>query len=161
MIRSKKLPLIIAAFCCGLFCEMTAMAQGGWDVWSVYLRDGTRIDAAPVWSLDQNVLKYGMSGKVGEGKSLKRSLIRSMSRNLGTRATNTNLPESPVTSDVKKDLVVMDDGRKVSGTVLIRASKDKSGEIQYYAPVLVQNGVETDLKKVDHIQLAKPKRQNR
>ena len=89
---------------------------------------------------------------------MKRSLIRSMSRNLGTRATNTNLSESLAASDVKKDLVVMGDGRQVSGAVLIRASKDKSGEIQYYAPVLVQNGVETDLKKVDHIKLAKPKR---
>jgi hypothetical protein len=68
MIGSKKLPLMIAAFCLALVCEMTAMAQGGWGVWTVYLRDGTRIDAAPVWSLDQNVLKYGMSGKVGEGE---------------------------------------------------------------------------------------------
>src|SRR5437762_5448085 len=107
MIRSKNLPIVIAAFCLGLFCELTAMAQGGWDVWTVYLRDGTRIDAAPVWSLDENVLKYGMSGKLGEGKSLKRSLIVSMSRNVGTRATNTNLSESLATGDVKKDAVVM------------------------------------------------------
>ena len=52
MMLSKKIPMVIAAFCLGFFCEMTALAQGGWDVWTVYLRDGSRIDAAPVWSLD-------------------------------------------------------------------------------------------------------------
>ena len=31
-------------------------------------------------------------------------------------------------------------------------------EIQHFSPVLVQNRVETDLKKVEHIKLAKPKR---
>jgi len=66
------------------------------------------------------------------------------------------LPEG----DVAKDLVVMGDGRQVSGAVLIRARKDGSGEIQHFSPVLVQNGVETDLKKVDHIKLAKPKRRS-
>jgi hypothetical protein len=84
--RSKKILMIIAALCLCVLCQITALAQGGWDVWTVYLRDGSRIDAAPVWSLDKNVLKYGMSGEVGEGKHLKRSLISSMSRNvLGTR----------------------------------------------------------------------------
>ena len=68
MMRSKKTAMIIATLALGLFCEMTVLAQGGWDVWTIYLRDGTRIDAAPVWSLDKDVLKYGMSGEVGEGK---------------------------------------------------------------------------------------------
>jgi len=72
MMRSRKIPMVIAAFCLGFFCEMTALAQGGWDVWTVYLRDGSRIDAAPVWSLDEKVLKYGMSGEVGEGKQKRR-----------------------------------------------------------------------------------------
>jgi len=163
MIRSKKLPIVIAVFCLSFFCEMTAMAQGGWDVWTLYLRDGSRIDAAPVWSLDQKVLKYGMSGKVGEGKSLRRSLIGSMSRNVAARESmktdsSGNVAPFLPEGDVAKDLVVMGDGRQVSGAVLIRARKDASGEIQHYSPVLVQNGVETDLKKVDHIKLAEPKR---
>lgn len=157
--------MIIAAFCLGFFCEMTAMAQGGWDVWTVYLRDGSRIDAAPVWSLDEKVLKYGMSGKVGEGKSLRRSLIDSMSRNVAARESmktdsSEKVPPALPEGDVKKDLVVMGDGRQVSGAVLIQASKDGSGKIQYFSPVLVQNRVETDLKKVDHIKLAKPKRRS-
>lgn len=163
MIRSKKLPMVIAVFCLGFFCEMTALAQGGWDVWTVYLRDGSRIDAAPVWSLDERVLKYGMSGKVGEGKTLRRSLIGSMSRNVAARESmktdsSENVPPALPEGNVEKDLVVMGDGRQVSGTVLIQARKDGSGEIQHFSPVLVQNGVETDLKKVDHIKLAKPKR---
>jgi hypothetical protein len=163
MMRSKKIAMVIAALSLGLFCEMTVLAQGGWDVWTIYLRDGTRIDAAPVWSLDEKVLKYGMSGEVGEGKQVKRSEIVSMSRNVSARASmktdasGNALPELPK-SDVKKDLVVMGDGQQVSGEVLIRAIKNESGEIQHFSPVLVQNGVETDLKKVEHIKLAKPKR---
>lgn len=163
MMRSKKISMVIAVFCLVFFCEVTALAQGGWDVWTVYLRDGSRIDAAPVWSLDEKVLKYGMSGKVGEGKHLKRSLIGSMSRNVAARESmktdsSENVPPALPEGDVKKDVVVMGDGRQVSGTVLIQARKDGSGEIQHFSPVLVQNGVETDLKKVDHIKLAKPKR---
>jgi hypothetical protein len=134
-------------------------------VWTVYLRDGSRIDAAPVWSLDEKVLKYGMSGKVGEGKTLRRSLISSMSRNVAARESmktdsSENVPPALPAGDVEKDLVVMGDGRQVSGAVLIRARKDGSGEIQHFSPVLVQNGVETDLKKVDRIKLAKPKRRS-
>jgi hypothetical protein len=163
MMRSKKLVMIIATLSLGLFCEMTALAQGGWDVWTIYLRDGTRIDAAPVWSLDNEVLKYGMSGEVGEGKQLKRSEIVSLSRNVAAgRSTKTDsagnpLPELPK-GEVKKDVVVMSDGQQVSGAVLIRATKNGAGEVQHFTPVLVQNGVETDLRSVEHIKLAKPKR---
>src|SRR5678809_617694 len=112
MMRSKRIPICIAAFCLGFFCQMTALAQGGWDVWTVYLRDGSRIDAAPVWSLDERVLKYGMSGKVGEGKSLKRSLIDSMSRNVAAResgkmGSSENVPPARPKSNAGKDLVVM------------------------------------------------------
>ena len=163
MIRSNKLWMVIAVFCLGFFCEMPALAQGGWDVWTVYLRDGSRIDAAPVWSLNEKVLKYGMSGKVGEGKTLRRSLIGSMSRSVAARASmktdsSENLPPAVPKGDLKKDLVVLGNGQQVSGAVLIQARKDGSGEIQYFSPVLVQNGVEIDLKKVDHIKLAKSKR---
>jgi hypothetical protein len=155
--RLRIISMVIAAFCLVLCCEGTSLAQGGWDVWTVYLRDGSRIDAAPVWSLNEKVLKYGMSGEVGEGKQLQRSQIVSMSRNVDARRSDPSVPELPQ-GDVAKDLVVMGDGRQVSGTVLIRASKDESGKIQHYSPVLVQNGVETDLRKIEHIKLAKPKR---
>jgi len=160
--RSKKIAMIIATLSLCLFCEITVWAQGGWDVWSIYLRDGSRIDAAPVWSLDNEVLKYGMSGEVGEGKQLKRSEIVSMSRNVSSSSTRMDsagnpLPELPK-EEVKKDLVIMSDGKQVSGAVLIRATKNEAGEIQHFSPVLVQNGVETDLRKVEHIKLAKPKR---
>ncbi len=163
MMCSKKISMVIAAFCLGFFCEMTALAQGGWDVWTVYLRDGSRIDAAPVWSLDEKVLKYGMSGKVGEGKHLRRSLIGSMSRNVAARESMKtdsagNVAPALPEGDVEKDLVLMGDGRQVSGAVLIRARTDGSGKIEHFSPVLVQNGVETDLRKVEHIKLAKPKR---
>jgi hypothetical protein len=156
------IPMLIIAFGLVLCCEVTLQAQGGWDVWTVYLRDGTRIEAAPVWSLNEKVLKYGMSGEVGEGKQLQRSEIVAMSRNVAARrsmktdSSGNALPELPQ-GDVEKDLVIMENGSQVSGTVLIRASKDKSGEVQHYSPVLVQNDVETDLRKIEHIKFAKLK----
>ena len=160
--RLRIMSMVIAAFCLVLCCEVTASAQGGWDVWTVYLRDGTRIDAAPVWSLNEKVLKYGMSGEVGEGKQLQSSQIVAMSRNVAARRSmktdpSGNAPPELPQGDVAKDLVIMDDGRQASGTVLIRASKDESGKIKHFSPVLVQNGVETDLRKVEHIKFAKPK----
>jgi hypothetical protein len=103
-----------------------------------------------------------MSGEVGEGKQLQRSEIVAMSRNVAARrsmktdSSGNALPELPQ-GDVEKDLVIMEDGSQVSGTVLIRASKDKSGEVQHYSPVLVQNDVETDLRKIEHIKFAKLK----
>ena len=154
--RMRILSMVIAAFCLILCGEATALAQGGWDLWTVYLRDGTRIEAAPVWSLNEKVLKYGMSGEIGEGKQLQRSQIVAMSRNVTARRTDPAVPALPP-GDVEKDLVVMDDGRQVSGAVLIRASKDESGKPKHYAPVLVQDGVEIDLRKVEHIKFAKPK----
>lgn len=128
MMRTRRVSMVIAVLCLGFFCEISAMAQGGWDVWTIYLRDGTRIDAAPVWSLDENVLKYGMSGAVGEGKQLKRSLIASMRRNVAARQamkndTTAKIPPALTEGDVKEDLVVMGDGRRFSGTAIIRAAQ--------------------------------------
>ena len=156
--RLRIISMFVAAFCLVLCCEVTSLAQGGWDVWTVYLRDGSRIEAAPVWSLNEKVLKYGMSGEVGEGKQLQRSQIVAMSRNVAARRSSGNAPPELPQGDVEKDLVIMEDGQQASGIVLIRASKNESGQIQHFAPVLVQNGVETDLRKVEHIKLAKPKR---
>lgn len=155
---SKKLLTCTAALFLCCLCQITTLAQGGWDVWTIYLHDGSRIDAAPVWSLDDKVLKYGMSGEVGEGKQLKRALIGSMSRNVGVRQSSGKPALILPQGEVKKDLVVMEDGRQVSGAVLIRATKDASGEVKHFSPVLVQNGVVTDLTNVEYIKLAKPKR---
>jgi hypothetical protein len=153
--RSKCSLLLASVFIIAV--QGTVLAQGGWDVWTVQLRDGKVIEAAPVWSLDNDVLKYGMSGKVGEGKKLKRSLIVSMSRNVTGRRADPSVPKLPE-GDVEKDLIVLPDGRQVSGAVLIRAKKNQQGEPQHFSPVLVQNGVETQLTEVEHIKLAKPKR---
>lgn len=155
--KSKKLFIAMAAFFLCCICPMTTRPQGGWDVWTITLRDGSRIDAAPVWSLDEKVLKYGMSGEVGEGKQLKRSLIDSMSRNVSASQSSGKPPLAVPKGDVEKDLVIMTDGKQVSGAVLIRASKDASGQPKHFAPVLLQNEVETELTKVEYIKLAKSK----
>ena len=146
--HSKKILTFTASFFLCCLCQLTVMAQGGWDVWTIYLRDGTRIDAAPVWSLDDKVLK----------EQLKRSLIGSMSRSVSARRSSGKPELNPPEGEVQKDVVVMGDGRQVSGAVLIPASKAASGEVKHFSPVLVQNGVVTDLTKVEHIKLAKPKR---
>jgi hypothetical protein len=62
------------------------------------------------------------------------------------------LPEG----DSDQDVVVLDDGRQVAGQVVIRPGKDGAGKPQIYLPVLVQNGVETDLTRVVHIKFASP-----
>ena len=148
--------LLLASFFI-IALQGTVLAQGGWDVWTVHLRDGSVIEAAPIWSLDKDVLKYGMSGEVGEGKKLKRSLIVSMSRNVTGRRSDPSVPKLP-DGDVQKDLIVLSDGRQVSGPVLVRAKKNQNGEPQHFSPVLVQNGVEIQLTEVEHIKLAKLKR---
>jgi hypothetical protein len=164
--RTKTIPTVLIALCLGALCESSAFAQGGWDVWTVQLRDGTKIEAAPVWSLDKNELRYSFGkGGAGKGEAVERSRISYISNNLGNsvyRASQVNQgvnytpPELPP-GDVAQDLVVMDDGRQVSGTVMIKAGTDKSGNPAIYSPVLVQNGVETDLTRVAHIKFASPK----
>lgn len=36
----KRISLVVVAFFITCFCQVTTLAQGGWDVWTVYLRDG-------------------------------------------------------------------------------------------------------------------------
>jgi hypothetical protein len=153
---TRKLSIVFAALFLCVLCDVTAMAQGGWDVWSIYLKDGTQIDAAPVWSLDKEYLRYGMKGEIGVGQKIKRSDIVAMSRNVSATRSDPSVPKLPE-GDVDTDLAVMADGTPVSGSILIRASKNPSGQVEHFAPVLVQDGKETDLRQFAHIKLAKPK----
>ena len=158
----KTILMASIALCLCAMCRTTTLAQGGWDVWTVQLRDGSRLSAAPVWSLDAKELRSGFGdGKEGKGTPVARPLIRHMSnilRNSEYRASKGAgyiLPALPE-GDFNRDLVVMDDGQRVFGAVMIRARNDKSGRVDVYRPVLVQNGVETDLTKVAHIKFATP-----
>jgi hypothetical protein len=142
------------------FLISPAFAQGGWDSWKVHMRDGSESSASPVWSLDQKELRhsFGDAG-AGKGYAVERSKIGYMSNSLGNSAyrasnwANFKTPELP-TGDLKQDVVVLDDGRRITGAVMIRPGKKKSGEVDIYNPVLVQNGVETELTKVAHIVFA-------
>jgi hypothetical protein len=158
--RSKTIPMaLIALGLCALW-RTTALAQGGWDVWTVQLRDGSQLSAAPVWSLDKNELRSGFGeGGEGQGVPVARSRISHMSnilRNSESRASKgaSYVPPSFPEGDFDRDLVVMDDGRRVFGAVIIRAGKDSSGRADVYRPVLVQSGAETDLTRVAHIKFA-------
>jgi len=135
-----------------------AWAQGGWDVWTIRLRDGSPVEAAPIWSLDAKALRFGFS-KLAEGSSIERPRIQSMSNNLGnseyraSKGADFVMPALPE-GEVDQDLVILDDGRQVVGAVTIQPGNDASGKPEIYRPVLVQNGVETDLTRVAHIKLA-------
>lgn len=162
MYQTRILMLFIVFGVSPLFA-VPVLAQGGWDVWTVYLRDGSQQSAAPVWALDKKVLRRGFSSEgTGEGEPVQRSLISHMSSSLrnsdyrGTRPQDFVVPPLPE-GVFQKDLVVMDTGKRIFGAVLIRAGKGASGQENRYRPVLVQNGIEIDLTSVAHIKFAAPK----
>ena len=139
-----------------------AFAQGGWDVWTVYLRDGSTQSAAPLWSLDTKSLKSGfMAGGKASDVGIERSRINYLSNNLGnseyarSKQGNFVAPPLPEKSS-NKDIVVFADGRQELGSVIIRARQTGS-QYDTYNPVLVLNGKEYPLTSVAHIRLAAPK----
>jgi hypothetical protein len=157
---SRAARVVFVALALFVLSRPSGVAQGGWDVWTVRLRDGTQVEAAPVWSLDPNELRYSFEkGGAGVGVALARSRIRSMSNNLGNselrgkKGADYAVPPLPE-GDSDQDVVVFDDGRQVTGPVTIRPGKDASGNPKIYGPVLVQNGVETDLTRVAHVKFA-------
>jgi len=148
------------ALCLLTLCPTITQAQGGWDVWTINLRDGKSFEASPVWSLDAKELKYGHhSDGTGRGTPVERSQIRVMSNNLNnseyrrSKGADFKMPSLPK-GNVTRDLVIFDDGRRVSGPVRIVVENDKSGRPDIYNPVLIQNGVKTQLTRVAHIKLA-------
>jgi hypothetical protein len=161
--RSRTIPMVLIALCLCALCQSVAFAQGGWDVWTIQLRDGTKLEVAPVWSLDKTELRYGMAaGGAGKGTPVARSRIDHMSNNLGNSEYRASmgasyLPPALPENNSDEDVVIMDDGRRVEGPVIIRAGTNKSGGAEIYRPVLVQKGVETDLTKVAHIKFAASK----
>lgn len=152
-------PLLIA-FCFFMLCPIAASAQGGWDVWTIQMRNGKSFDASPVWSLDARDLRYGHHNDgTGRGTPVKRSDIRYMTNNLNnseyrrTQGSDFKMP-ALLKGNVRRDLVIFDDGRRVSGAVKIIVENDRSGRPDIYNPVLLQNGVKTKLTKVAHIKFA-------
>jgi hypothetical protein len=153
-----KIAMIVSiAFC---LYPATTRAQGGWDVWTISLRDGKSFDASPVWGLDAKELKYGFhQDGTGHGTPVARRMIRLMTNNLNNseyrrkQGADFKMPAVPK-SDFKQDLVVLDDGRRVFGPVKIVAEPNKLGRPDIYNPVLVQNGTKTALTRVAYIKFA-------
>lgn len=157
---ARTMLLVVTALCLSPSSPTTSSAQGGWDVWTVELRDGTRLEAAPVWSLDEKELRFGFGGGgAGKGTAVKHSQLRLMSNNLGNSRYRADkgadyVPPAPPEGDFGQDLVVLDDGRWIFGTVLIRAGVGKSGGVDIYGPVLIQHGAEVSLTRVAYIKFA-------
>jgi hypothetical protein len=157
---ARTVLMVAAALCVSALCRTASLAQGGWDVWTVELRDGSRLEVAPVWSLDEKELRFGF-GEGGEvnGTAVKRPRLRLMSnvlRNSEYRADKGAgyVPPALPEGDFDRDLVVLDDGRRVFGTVLIRAGTGKSGRADIYNPVLIQHGTEVSLTRVAYVKFA-------
>jgi hypothetical protein len=145
-----------------LLTPNSAFAQGGWDVWSVYLRDGTVQTAAPLWSLDEKELRRGFKpGGIPSDEGVSRSLLSYLSNSLRNseyaRKMSPNFVAPPLPKDTStSDLVIFDDGRRSFGTVMIRPGKSASGDEDIWNPVLVQNGKEYALTSVAHIRMGQP-----
>jgi hypothetical protein len=158
--NARTVLMVSAALCLSAMCRTVSVAQGGWDVWTVELRDGSRLDAAPVWSLDGKGLRFGFDeGGAGKGTLVERRRLRLMSNVLrnseyrADRGSNYVRPAVPE-GDYGQDLVVLDDGRRVFGAVLIRAGRGESGRADIYSPVLIQHGAELSLTRVAYIKFA-------
>jgi hypothetical protein len=155
--------MVLIALCLCALCRTAAFAQGGWDVWTIQLRDGTKVEAAPVWSLDKTELRFGFAdGGAGKGTPVARSRIDHMSNILRNSEYAVSmgasyLPPALPEGNFDEDVVIMDDGRRMVGAVMIRAGANKSGGAEIYKPMLVQKGVETDLTRVAHIKFATSK----
>jgi hypothetical protein len=101
-------------------------------------------------------------GGAGKGTPVARSRIDHMSNTLNNSEYRASmgasyLPPALPEDNSDEDVVVMDDGQRVVGAVMIRAGANKSGGAEIYKPVLVQKGVETDLTRVAHIKFATSK----
>ncbi len=144
----KILVVILIAFCFSLF-QRSATAQGGWDAWDIFLHDGTQRQASPLSSLDNErfslSLKSDASPSDYPGKVIARSKIDYIAR----RSTLLCKPETPPvpTDKVDQDLVVMMDGRRTSGVVMLKSIRFSGGTI-------IQNNVEIDMRDVAYIKFA-------
>ncbi len=146
----KMLAVILMALCFNLF-ERSATAQGGWDAWDIFLRDGTQRRASPLSSLDNErfstSLKNDASPSDYPGKVIARSKIDYIAR----RSRLLYKPEMPPapTDKVDQDLVVMMDGRRTSGAVTLKSIRFSDGTI-------IQNNVEIEMTDVAYIKFAAP-----
>lgn len=164
MMHPKTILMMMLVLCAIELSQTSAFAQGGWDVWTIELRDGRKFDASPVWSLDAKELKYGFhSDGTGSGTPAARPQLLIMSNNLNnsryrtSKGTGFVFPAMPK-GNFKQDLVVLDDGKRRLGPVKILAEKNASGKPDIYNAVLIQNGVKTPMTSVAFIKFATHKR---
>ena len=128
--------LMIIAF--AIF-HSAASAQGGWRHWTLFMRDGTQLEANPM-----GVNKAGQFTRgVGAKKGIDRSKISHMSV---SRAELPPLPEG----DFAQDVIVLVDGTRTMGPVKFRDFIFSEGTV-------LQNGKEISTSKIAYIIFAKAK----
>ena len=115
-------------------------AQGGWRQWKVYLLDGTSVTASPLQLRADGRFTRSMDPNEA---GFDRSQIDYL-------AVNTPQPPPPPTGKVKKDVIVMLDGTRTTGTVTFKSLKFSEG-------IIVQNGKEMSLENVAYIKFAQTK----
>ena len=139
--RAKRPRVILIAIGIAMFYCSTAYAQGGWRGWDIHMIDGTVLEANPLGMNEAGRFTRGMDPKQ---PGIERSKISYLS--IGRR----ELPPLPE-GDLKKDMVVLEDGTKTFGAVTFRDLKFSEGTV-------IQNGKEISTGKIIFIRFAQPKK---
>ena len=139
--RVRGLRTIVLAFGIMTFWNSDIVAQGGWRGWDIHMKDGTVLEANPLGMNEAGRFTRGMDPKQ---TGIERSKVSYLA--IGRR----QLPPLP-DGDLKKDMVVLEDGTQTFGLVTFRDLKFSEGTV-------IQNGKEISTEKIIYIRFAQPKK---
>ena len=142
--RTRGFWITVVALGVITFCHSAATAQGGWRGWDIHMADGTVLEANPLGMNEAGRFTRGMDPKQ---PGIERSKISYLA--IGRR----QLPPLPE-GDLKKDMVVLEDGTKTFGAVTFRDLKFSEGTV-------IQNGKEISTEKIIYIRFAQTKKKTK
>jgi hypothetical protein len=133
---------------------MSAAAQGGWEQWDIYLRNGQRVEANPLGAFDNTHIAISVGGMDGHDRTIDRRTIATIAAQttVGPRREpipGVSLPPRP-SGRRCEDLIVLRDGRKTTGRVSLT-------RIWYSAGIVTQRGIVIGLDSIAYIAFADPK----
>ena len=140
--RLRWIAVVFIVLCSSGLFDSHALAQGGWRQWDIYLRDGSKVEANPLSSTDDDHVGTALKNDAKPAQLIKRSAIDYIAAQLAS-------PPPLPSGTFDQDLVVMTDGRRTLGRVTLKA-------IEFSEGTIVQNGTQLSLKDVAYIKFAKP-----